>query len=140
MAKKRPDMTGNDQNKLTPKQEQLIEALLAGHNITVAAKVSSIGDKTARRWLKQEAFQAAYKSAQKALFNQALTGLMLKVDKAIETLERNMRSEEAPASTQVRAAQIILEQAVSSFRMSELEQRVEELKQRVDSSGIGKQS
>src|SRR2546429_1506803 len=105
-------MAENDQNPedLTPKQDQLIELLLAGVNVSAAARQLKIGDKTARRWLKLPHFQAAYKAAQRALFDQALTGLMNKVDKAIGTLDRNMDADiNTPASTQVRAAQILLE-------------------------------
>lgn len=88
-----------------------------------------IGDKTARRWLKLDHFQSAFKSAQRQLFDQALTGLMQKVDKAIETLDRNMDGEEVPPSTQVRAAQIVLEQSIGIYKVGELEQEIEELKQ-----------
>lgn len=125
-------MSENDQTtELTPKQERLIEALLAGHNITLAAKVAGVADKTARRWLKLAHFQAAYKAAQKQIFDQALAGLMLKVDKAIACLDRNMDGEEVPASTQVRAAQIVIEQAVANYKMSELEAKYAELEQLV---------
>lgn len=124
-------MTGNDQDRtdLTPKQTLLIEALLAGHNITLAAKVSGVADKTARRWLKLPHFQTAYKAAQHSLFDQALSGLLLKVEEAIETISRNMTGEEVPASVQVRAAQIILEQAITIYKASELEAKIAELEE-----------
>lgn len=125
-------MAGNDQNtELTPKQELLIEALLAGHNITLAAKVSGVADKTARRWLKLPHFKAAYKAAQKQVFDQALQGLMFKVEKAIHTLDRSMDSEDAPPGVQVRAAQLILEQAINVHKAEELEQRVIHLEERL---------
>jgi len=122
-------MSGNDttEAKLTPKQETLITALLTPLSITASAKVAGISEPTARRWLKLPHFQAAYKKAQKALFDQALTGLMLKVDKAIETLDRNMSGEDTPASTQVRAAQIVLEQAITVYKTAELEEKLKEL-------------
>ncbi len=121
----------NDTNaeELTPKQDQLIELLLAGVNISAAARQLKIGNKTAYRWLKLNHFQTAYKTAQRALFDQALTGLLGKVDKAIETLDRNMSAPEAVASTQVRAAQIILEQAIGIYKVGELETKVAELEQ-----------
>jgi hypothetical protein len=127
-------MAENDQNPedLTPKQDQLIELLLAGVNVSAAARQLKIGDKTARRWLKLPHFQAAYKTAQRALFDQALTGLMNKVDKAIGTLDRNMDADiNTPASTQVRAAQIVLEQAINVHKVSELETRLAELEERL---------
>src|SRR5438067_2162002 len=132
-------MSDNDQTTeetaLTPKQELLITALLTPLSIVTAAKAAGIAEKTARRWLKLPHFQAAYQAAQKSLFNQALTGLMQKVDKAIETLDRNMDSKETPASTQVRAAQIMLEQAINVHKMSELEAKYAELEQLVKGPG-----
>ena len=127
-------MAENDQiPALTPKQERLIEALLTGHNITLSAKASGVADKTARRWLKLPHFQQAYKAAQKRLFDQALTGLMLKIDRAIETLDRHMSGEETPANVQVRAAQIVLEQAIIIHKVSELEAKFTELEQLIKS-------
>lgn len=122
-------MTENDQatEQLTSTQELLISCLVSGLNITAAAKAAGIGDKTARRWLKLPHFQRAYKDAQRSLFDQALTGLMLKVDKAIATLDRNMT--EASPYTQVSAAKIVLEQAIAVHKMSELEQKVAQLEE-----------
>jgi hypothetical protein len=125
-------MTANDSppansEQLTPKQEQLIALLVAGIAIVTAARNIGIGEKTAHRWLKLPHFLAAYKAAQKALFDQALTGLMLKVDKAIDCLDRNMSGDDVPAATQVRAAQLILEQSIAVHKMSELEAKVEAL-------------
>lgn len=116
-------MTGNDQ-ALSPKQEMLIAELIGGNNITIAAKVAGIGDKTARRWLKLPHFQQAYKAAQKQVFETALAALLLKVEKAVDTLDRNMDSVEAPAAAQIRAAQIVLEQANNVHKMREMEERL----------------
>lgn len=115
--------------QLSPKQDSLISLLLAGVSIVTAARQVGIAEKTAHKWLKLAHFQEAYKAAQRSLFDQALTGLMLRVDKAISTLDRNMDGEETPASTQVRAAQIVLEQAIAIHKMSELEQKIAELEQ-----------
>ncbi|SRR6266567_3039403 len=112
---------------LSASQAKLVEALLAGANLTVAATTAGIAYRTANRWWKLECVQQAYKAGQKSLFDQALTGLMLKVEAAIETLDRHMTAEETPASSQIRAAQIVLEQAISIHKMSDLEARLHEL-------------
>lgn len=115
--------------QLTPRQEMLISLLLAGVTIVAAAKNVNITEQTAHRWLKLPHFQAAYKQAQQSLFSQSLQGLQGKIDKAIHTLDRNMDSEDTPASTQVRAAQIVIEQSVSIYKMSELEAKIAALEQ-----------
>jgi hypothetical protein len=132
-----PDMTSSDQDTeiLTPKQEQLIAVLVSGVNIATAARTIGIGDKTARRWLKLPHFLAGYKAAQQSIFDDRLAALREGVDTAINTLKRNMTSEDTPASVQVRAAQIWLEQAINLHKMSELEERLLEFEQYVKQSG-----
>jgi len=120
--------------ELTPKQETFIAALLAGHTIQVSAKAAGIGERTAQRWHKQPHIQAAYKASQRQLFEQALTGLMLKVDKAIETLDGAMENGET-YSVRVRASQIVLEQAVQIHKIDEVEAEVRELRKRLDDAG-----
>lgn len=130
-------MTANDQvqeeasssDALTPKQEQLIAVLVAGINIATAAKSVGIADKTARRWLKLPHFQRAYRKAQSDLFTEALQGLQDKIEKAITTLDRNMDGELTPPATQVRAAQIVIEQAIAVGKVLDLEQRLIELEE-----------
>ena len=131
-------MTGSSNGEdqaLTTKQEQLIMLLVSGVNVSAAAHNASIGERTAYRWLKLPHFQAAYKAAQRQLFDQALTGLMLKVDKAITTLDRHMDGEDTPASSQIRAAQLVLEQAINIHKMAELEAKYAELEQLVKQQG-----
>jgi len=125
-------MTENDQasatgEQLTPKQELLISLLLAGVNIATAAKQAGVSDKTARRWLKLPAFKHAYRTAQHDLFRESLQALQGKIEKAIDTLDRHMDADETPASSQIRAAQIVLDQALAIDKMSELETIEEKL-------------
>jgi phage terminase small subunit len=129
-------MAENDQDQqLNAKQEAFLTAYLASSNITIAAKTSGMADKTARRLVKQPAFQAAYHQAKRELFNQALDGLREHVDKAIKTLARHMDAEETPPGAQIRAAQIYLEQAIQVHKMSELEEKYAELEQLVKAQG-----
>ena len=118
--------------RTTPGQEALIAALLAGQKIEAAAKTANISERTAYRWQKSPAFQAALKTAQHTLFNEKLNILKAGVGVALFTLQRNMSDKgNAPASTQVRAAQIWLEQAIALHKMTELEQRLVEIETRM---------
>src|SRR6266700_2902106 len=119
------DSSANEQ--LTPKQEQLIAILLSGVNIVAAAANIGIAEKTAHRWLKLPAFKHAYRTAQHDLFRDSLQALQSKIDKAIDTLDRHMDADETPASSQIRAAQIVLDQALAIDKMSELETIEEKL-------------
>lgn len=125
-------MTVNDspteENELTPKQEQLIAALVAGNSIVVAAKTADIGEKTAHRWLKEPAFKQAYREAKREAFDERLDKLRDGVSIALKTLLSHMTNDETPASVQVRCAQIWLEQSIQIHKMSELEAEIQELK------------
>lgn len=130
-------MTENDQDQrgLSAKQEAFLTAYLVSSNITIAAKTSGMSDKTARRLVKLPAFQGALKEAQRELFNDALQGLRAHVDTAIKTLVRHMSAEDTPAGSQIRAAQIYLEQAIAVHKMTELEEKYAELEQLVKAQG-----
>jgi phage terminase small subunit len=112
---------------LTHKQEMLILALLSNKTAQAAARIAGVSEKTAQRWLKLPHVRQAYQEAQKRVFEQALTGLLNHVDTAIGTLARNMTNKRTPPSTQVRAAQIVLEQSLTLYKMNEMEARIAEL-------------
>jgi hypothetical protein len=113
---------------LTAKQERLILALAQGCSVADAAHECQVAERTAYRWVKDEAFAASYTSAQKRLFERGLTGLMTGLDKAIDGIKNIAKDEMIPAAVRLRAYQIWLEQAISVYKMSELEAQVAELR------------
>jgi hypothetical protein len=117
------------ENVLTPKQEMLIAALIAGNTIAVAVKAIGIGERTAYTWLKQPLFQQAYRDAKQRVYDEALEGLRDCTKEAIDTLKRNLNALEP--SVQVRAAQIILTQSIQFYKIEAFEQRVIELEEKV---------
>jgi len=123
-------MTGTDSQaeRLTPKQEQVIALLLAGLTITAAAAQTGIGEKTAHRWIKLPHFQAAYRDAQKEMFDEALARLRELVPDALATLRRHINAEVEPtAATQLRAALGSIAQSVQLHKVADLEARIVEL-------------
>jgi phage terminase small subunit len=126
-------MSGNynstEETELSVKQEQFIAALIAGNSIVVSAKAVGIAEKTAHAWLKKPHVQAAYKSAKQAAFDEVLEGLRECASAAISTLKSNLTALET--SVQVRAAHIILTQAIQVHKMNELEARIAELEEMV---------
>jgi phage terminase small subunit len=117
--------------QVTPKQQRYIEALLAGHNHQLAAKVAGVAKRTSDRWLTLPHFKQALRLAQKQVYDQVMAGLALKADKWINRLDFHTDSSETPAAIQVQAAKFLLEQANSHIRSEELEQRVMLLEERL---------
>jgi len=94
-----PINTSNqEEEKTTPKQDTFIQTLLAGNSIVASAKIAGCNEKTAHAWLKLPAIQKAYRDAQRVVFDEALSGLMLDVGEARATLISIMKDNEATPS------------------------------------------
>ena len=61
--------------KLARKQEEAILALLTQRNVEDAARVAKVAPRTLYRWMKDRAFDAAYRDAKRASFSQGIARL-----------------------------------------------------------------
>ena len=95
--------------KRSRKQEILISALLTTPTVTEAATRAGVADATARRWLKDGAFQADYTAAKQQVVEQTISHLQRACCAAIGTLHDIMIDPTCPASVRVTAARSILE-------------------------------
>ncbi len=111
--------------KLTRKHEQAIAVLLSTPSIPEAAKVVGIGEATLWRWLQLPDFQAAYRAARRQVVERAVSELQAAASEAVETLKRNLHCENP--GVEIRAAQIVLEQAIRGVELIDLQERVERL-------------
>jgi hypothetical protein len=59
---------GSITGKLARKQEEAILALLTQRNVEDAARVAKVAPRTLYRWMKDRAFDAAYRDAKRAAF------------------------------------------------------------------------
>ncbi len=116
--------------KLTRKQEQAIAALLQHRTIADAARASGISEKTLWRWLQLPDFAAAYRAARRQVVERAVSELQAACGEAVETLKRNLHCEN-PA-VEIRAAQIILEQAIKGVELMDLQERIERLEEKLN--------
>ena len=110
--------------KLSRKQEQTIAALLTCDSITAAAAGCGVAEATLHRWLKDTAFQAAYREARRAVVQHAIAQVQRATAEAVKTLRSVMQDAEAPASAKVSAAKAILETAVKAVELEDLEARI----------------
>jgi len=112
-------------DKLSRKQDDAIAALLSTSSIKDAAKACGVSDASLWRWLQLPDFQAAYRAARRQVVERAVSELQGACGEAVETLKRNLTCEQA--AVEIRAAQIILEQAVKGVELIDLQERVERL-------------
>jgi len=95
--------------KLTARQEQAIQALLAGANVKEAAQYVQVGRTTLYRWLQEPAFRTAYHTAQERSHTWTVNRLQHIAAKAIQALEQILDDAEVPALAKVEAARAVLD-------------------------------
>lgn len=130
-------MTGNGMKRHgfepNSRKQRAIVALLSKKSVNQAAQEAGISVRTLWRWLQNPDFQAAYRQTQRQVVEQALTALQQATGQAVETLRRNLDCERA--SVEVRAAEIILSQALQAMELSEYELRIRRLEEIVEGGG-----
>jgi hypothetical protein len=119
-------MSGRGEKK-DQKRELAINALLSASSLREAAKEAGIAEATLHRWLKDEAFQTAYRAAKREVVNHAICRLQRSSGQAVKTLEDVMKDGGSPATSRVSAAKIILEMALKGVEVEDLEKRITDL-------------
>ena len=113
--------------KFDRKQEEAIAALLTQRNIEEAARVAGVAGTTLVRWLQIPEFQTAYREARRAAFSQSIARLQQASSAAVSVLVKIMVDPDAPTSSRVRAADVVLERASKVIELEDLDQRIAEL-------------
>ncbi len=116
-----------EQTPLTARQEAFIAALLTSPSVLAASKKAKIGEATAYRWLKEPHIQEAYQAAQQEVYQEGISALKGAARLAVNTLVSCLQCEETPVHVKVRAADIVLKQAIELHSIQELEARIAEL-------------
>ncbi len=110
---------------LTRKQELAVASLLSTSTIKDAAKAAGVSEVTLWRWLQDADFSTHYRAARRQVVERAVSELQAATGEAVEALKRNLHC--AHAATEVRAAQLIIEQSVKGIELMEMEERVKAL-------------
>ena len=119
-------MSGNVM-KLKPKQEEAIIALLANRSVEEAARTVKLTPRTLYRWLKERDFDAAYRQARRAAFGQCTARLQQASGAAVSAVLKILVDLSGPASTRLRAADLVLSHAAKAIEIEDIEARVADL-------------
>ena len=98
--------------------EDAIAALLSQRNVDEAARTAGIGTRTLLRWMKDPGFDAAFRAARRAAFGQTTARLQQGSSAAATILMKLRLDANTPASTRVRAAEIIVSHAGKGYELS----------------------
>ena len=110
--------------KLSRKKEQAIKALLENDTHADAAKAAGIAEVTLWRWLQEPEFKEAFRSAKLRVLEEAITKLQKASGQAISALLAIVLNDQAPASARVSGAKIILETAVKTVEIEDIQVRL----------------
>jgi hypothetical protein len=119
--------TGN----LTAKQEKALASLLKLGEVKAAAADAKVGETTLWRWLKDEAFGAAYRDGRRRLVEVSVSRLMADSTAASKALREITEDTTAPASARVAAARAILDHSIKGVEMLDLEPRLREIEKSI---------
>jgi hypothetical protein len=114
-------------DKLAPKQETALLAMLTARNVEEAARTAGVPTRSLHRWLTEPMFVNAYLEARRMAYSQAITRLQQMSSAAVTVLGKVLVDANTPASTKVRAADSILDHAAQAIELEDIEARVSEL-------------
>ena len=121
--------------KFGRKKEEAIVALLSQRNVEEAAKAVGVAANTLLRWMKEPEFDAAYREARRLAFGQSISRLQQASTAAVTTVLKLMVDQNVPASTRLRAADIVLDRTAKAIEIEDIEVRVTELERAAGTFG-----
>lgn len=123
-------MADNRAERLSARQEQAIVALINETTVAAASRASGIGQRTLHRWMTQRVFLAAYRSARREAFGQAIALTQRYAPLAVTALAKVLSDPTAPHAAKVSAATAVLRFGREGIELDDVAARVEELERR----------
>ena len=114
---------------LKPNQRKAIEQLLIHGEVQAAAVAAGVSRDSIHRWLKEPAFLASLREAERIAIGCAARSLARLATKATTILEAAMDDQTAPMSTRIRAADTVLTRLIQLREFTDLEERLTALEE-----------
>ena len=118
---------------LSAKQQIAAIALSQGKTQAQAAAGAAVGLRSVQRWVTQPEFQEAVHQAQRESYDQAIAKLVACSAGAVAVLAAVAGDGKVSASARVAASKAILDAAYRGYAQQELERRVKELEEKLQS-------
>lgn len=120
--------------KLTPKQSEVVSALLKGGTIGNAAKLVHVSERQIYRWMEKPFFKQALTEAGDEAIASAVRALSDAAISAVLVLRTIMHKEKPyrEDNVRVRAANSVLTHALHWQELAEIERRLAELERALD--------
>ncbi len=107
-------------DKLTPRQQKALIALLGSASIAKAAAESDIPERTIHAWLRDPDFEAAYRQARRDAVRAATAALQRASGAAVTVIAQLMVNTSTPPAVRLAAASKVLELAIASVELDDV--------------------
>lgn len=118
--------------KASLKKSKALAALLSGANAVEAAAAAGVVTNTIYKWQKDPEFTEALNAAKSEAMDRLGRSLSALGDKAVMTLEAAMDDPDAGPAVKIRAADIVLNRALSIQDAAEFEKRLSNLEKQLN--------
>jgi hypothetical protein len=113
-----------ENDRLSPKQVLLVQALLAGNDMRTAAKACGVNEATGYRWRKLPHVKQALREGKQTLLDECIDTL---VDATTEMLSKHLKADVEPTpASQIAAGRLWFELRQNGQHMRELEDAFEQ--------------
>lgn len=93
---------------------------------------AGISKATALKYRHDSSFRQAYNEAKRQVMEQVTTKLQESATEAVNVLKAIMNDEEAPASSRIQSARIIIDTAYKGVELDDLAERLDEIETVID--------
>ena len=121
----RPETSGSA--RLRPREHRAVRALIECVTIRGAAESVGVNERTLRRWLGREDFRESYREACREALSDALHRLQGAAGGAVQTLREIARDNTAKPAERAGAARALLDHALRSAELLNVEARLDAL-------------
>lgn len=116
---------------ITPRKQRAISSLLEFGSVSRAADECGVSRQSLYRWLHQDEFAAALRTASGEMVEQASRRLTHLMFKAVDLLERIVDDSASSTRERSRAAELIIVHGAKLHEMADIEERISALERRV---------
>ena len=124
--------------KFARKKEEAVAVLLSHRTLDEAARAVGIAPNTLLRWQQDPEFEVAFREARRAAYGQTTARLHHTSSAAVSAVLKIMVDPGAPASTRLRAADIVLEHTAKAIEIEDTDARVTELERATEANKGGR--
>ena len=116
---------------LTGPQYKLLEALLEGQTVPMAAQVAGVSERTARRWTKQPLFHAELQARAAEMMDATTQRLSMTMLSAPLIVHQIMLDKKAPEFVRLNAARIALDSGLKLLEARNQEAKIQDALERL---------